>query len=307
MGTQNPNQTLLQGAHQSVSDQTPAPLTPNNSQVTFAFRGVQPPSTLYVDVDDQLILSAATSQTAPAEVVTVNVRLLLPNGRIEDMQFVIRPTSRSAIRSSFALAQGYILSISAVAGTAITRGATFLRIYIQRNGLPAVSPAQMLFADYVTTLATAAYPNGRVLSSLEGPGLLYGVSQSNPAAGADFIVSVPVNAHWKVRSLAATLTTSATVANRQPSINVSDLTGVKFRGFPLQNIAASTVALISAYPATPYTSVVATDFTLPLPPDLYMTGAPATSDNINSVTVGIQAADQWSAIRLLVEEWLDNV
>ena len=91
MGTINPNQSLLQGAHQTASDKTPAPLSPSSSQVTFDFVKVQPPSILYVDVDDQLVISAASSQAS--EVVTVNVRLLLPNGRIEDMQFSIRPLS----------------------------------------------------------------------------------------------------------------------------------------------------------------------------------------------------------------------
>lgn len=302
----NPNQSLLQGAHQTASDKTPAPLSPSSSQVSFDFVKVQPPSILYVDVDDQLIISAASSQTN--EVVTVNVRLLLSNGRIEDMQFQIRPLNgRQVLKQSFGLAQGYILSASAVAAVAITRGATFLRIATQRSASGSGNPAQIMFADYVTTQATSAYPNGRVLSSTEGPGLLYGVSQGNPAAGADFVVSVPVNARWKVRSLAATFTTSAAVANRQVSITVADLTAFKFRGFPLQNIAASQVALISAYPGTPFTSVVATDFTLPLPPDLYLTGSPAFSDVIQSVTVAKDVADQWSAIRLLVEEWLDNV
>jgi len=306
MGTQNPNQTLLQGAHQTASDKTPAPLSPSSSQVSFDFVKVQPPSILYVDVDDQLIISAASSQAS--EVVTVNVRLLLPNGRIEDMQFQIRPLSaRQVLKQSFSLAQGYILSVSAVAAVAITRGATFLRIATQRSASGSGNPAQIMFADYVTTQATSAYPNGRVLSSTEGPGLLYGVSQANPAAGADFVVSVPVNARWKVRSLAATYTASAVAANRQVSITVADLTAFKFRGFPLQNIVASQVALISAYPVTPYASIVATDFTLPLPPDLYLTGSPAFSDVIQSVTVAKDAGDQWSAIRLLVEEWLDNV
>jgi hypothetical protein len=306
MATHNPNTSLLDASKGTASDHTPAPLTPNNSGVTFAFRGVQPPSLLYVDVDDQLIVAAASSQTN--EVVTVNVRLLLPNGRLEDMQFLIRPTNgRQVLRQSFALAQGYILSVSAVALIAITRGATFLRISTQRSASGSGNPAQMLFSDYVTTQATSAYPNGRVLSSVEGPGLLQGVTVANPVAGADWSISVPVNARWKVRSVAATLTTAVAAANRQVSITVADLTAFKFRGFPLQNIVASTVALISAYPVTPYTSIVATDFTLPLPPDLYMTGAPATSDALQTVTVGIQGADQWSAIRLLVEEWLDNV
>jgi hypothetical protein len=306
MGTNNPNQTLLQGKNQSPSDLTPAPLTPNQSLVSFAFKGISPPSNLYVDVDDQLVVSAATSQTN--EVITVNVRLLLPNGRLEDMQFVVRPLNgRQVLRTGFGLAQGYILSVSAVALVAITRGATFLRIATQRGALGSGNPAQMLFSDYVTTQATSAYPNGRVSSSLEGPGLTYGVSAANPGAGADWTISLPVNSRWKVRSLAATLTTSATVANRQVSITVADLTAFKFRGFPLQNIPASTIALISAYPGTQFTSVVATDFTLPLPADMYLTGAPATTDTIASLTVGIQAADQWSAIRLMVEEWLDYV
>jgi len=306
MGTQNPNQTLLQGAHQSASDQTPAPLTPNNSQVTFAFTGVQPPSLLYVDVDDQLIVQAASSQAA--EIVTVNVRLLLPNGRLEDMQFVVRPTNtRTVLRQSFGLAQGYILSASAVAAVAVTRGQTFLRIATQRSASGAGNPAQMLFADYVTTQATSAYPNGRVLSPNEGPGWITPFNVAAPAAGNDWSQAVPTNARWRVRGWNATFNTSAVVANRQIKAVVSGLGGFVWDSCAVVNAVASSTYLVSAGGITPYACIDPLTIVLGLPPDLVITSTSLQSQNILTLTSPIQAGDQWGAIRLLVEEWLDNV
>lgn len=306
MSTLNPNQTLLQGAHQSPSDKTPAPLTPSNSLVSFAFHGVQPPSLLYVDVDDQLIVQAASSQTA--EVVTVNVRLLLPNGRIEDMQFIVRPTStRTVLRQSFGLAQGYILSASAVAAVAVTRGQTFLRIATQRSASGTGNPAQMLFADYVTTQATSAYPNGRVLSPNEGPGWITPFVVANPAAGADWLQAVPTNARWRVRGWNATFTTSVVVANRQIKAVVSGLGSFVWDSCAVVNAVASGTYIVSAGGITPYACIDPLTIVLGLPPDLVITSTSLAAQNILTLTSGIQVADQWGAIKLLVEEWLDNV
>lgn len=45
---------------------------------------------------------------------------------------------------------------------------------------------------------------------------------ANPAAGADWTVTVPAGEFWDVQSLTATLTTSAVVGNRAPRLEVSD-------------------------------------------------------------------------------------
>jgi hypothetical protein len=306
MSTPSTPETLLQAKNASTPDLTPAPLTPNNSRVSFLFQDVPPPSILYVDVDDRLVLQAATSTNN--EVVTVNVRLLLPDGRLEDMQFQVRPlNTRAVLAQNFSLAQGYILSVSAVAAQAITRGQTFLRISTQRGASGPGNPAQMLFADYVTTQATSAYPNGRVLSPVEGPGFVYFFAESNPAAGADWGVVLPANTRWRVRGMTGVLTTSAAVANRQPSIAVLGSTGQGFQGFPTVNAVASGTYHITAGGIAPYTAINPLDIPLPLPPDLVLASTSGVASAIQGSTVGLQAGDQWSAVALLIEEWLDNV
>lgn len=302
----NPNQTLLESRNQSASDVTPAPLTGPSSVVSYGFQGIQPPSMLYVNVDDQLIVSAATSQTA--EVVTVNVRLLLPTGRIEDMQFQIRPANtRTVLKQSFGLAEGFLLSMSASAAVATTRGQTFVRVALQRSAGGAGQPAFCLMADYVTTQAVPGYPNGRILSPTEGPGYVYGFSQSAPAVGVDQAVTVPNNTRWRVRAAWCQLTASAGVANRDVTIVIGVGGTWTWQATSLAAVTASQVVIFSIGAVTPYTELLGTFQILPIPPDIVLQYSSFGSGGMSTVTTNLQAGDQWSAIRMLVEEWLDNI
>jgi len=306
MSTMNPNQTLLQGKNQSVPDLTPAPLAGPSSSVSFLFEGVIPPSELYVNVDDQLIVSAATSQNG--EIVTVNVRLLLPNGRIEDMQYQIRPANTRAVtKQSFGLAEGFLLSMSASAAVSVTRGQTFVRAALQRSASGTGQPAYVLLADYATTQSVPGYPNGRILSPTEGPGQIYIYTTGNPGAGNQWQISTPVNARWRIRAAGSTFTTSAAVANRFPGIEIIVGGNLPWTSFCLAAVVASTTQLVYAGGITPYTSGVTTVSMLGLPPDLLISGVTGFQMVIGSITQGMQAGDAYTAIALLVEEWLDNV
>lgn len=302
----NPNQTLLQGKNQSASDVTPAPLSGPSSVVSFEFQKIQPPSMLYVNVDDQLIISGASSQTG--EVITVNVRLLLPTGRIEDMQFQLRPANtRTVLKQSFGLAEGYLLSMSASASVAVTRGQTFLRVALQRSAGGAGQPAALILADYVTTQSVPGYPNGRILSPTEGPGQIYIYVGTNPGAGNQWQQNVPVNARWRVRGVQSTFTTSGTAGNRFPGITVLVGGNTVWTSYCLAAVIASTTQLVVAGSLTPYTSGVTTVSMLGLPPDLVISGVTGFQMLIQSLTSGMLAGDAYTGIALLVEEWLDNV
>jgi|SRR5882724_6224022 len=304
--TPNSNTSLLDASKSPASDKTTAPLAGNSSRVSFEFKNVQPPSILYIDYDDALAISAATSQVS--EILTVNVRLLEPDGRLQDMQFKIAPVNTRAVaRLVFPLTQGYILSISAAAAVATTRGMTFLRVGIQRGASGPVQPSQMLFADYVTTLATSAYPYGRVLAPTEGPGWINSLIVANPAAGAEWTQAVPVNTRWRIRSAGWQLNASATVATRVPGIKLSSTQGLMWVSDPNMTVVAGGVANIFAAGIVPFTGGNPAIITVALPPDLVMTGLPANVDTIGSSTLALQAGDQYSAIVLFVEEWLDNV
>jgi hypothetical protein len=165
----------------------------------------------------------------------------------------------------------------------------------------------MLFADYVTTQATSAYPNGRVLSPTEGPGLVYTTGPSNPVAGADWTFLIPTNCRQRIRSIHASFVTAAAVANRNIRVIVQDVGGTAFRAAAAVSVPASTGALVSMSSVPVYTPIDPLTIPIPLPADLVLTGATGLAMNVTTNTVNIQAADQWSTIRFLVEEWLDNV
>lgn len=302
----SPNTSLLQAATGTPSDKTPGALAVSSSRISFAFQGVQPPSILYVDVDDNIVISAASNQGG--ETVTVNVRMLLPDGRIEDMQYLVSPASTRAVSSTRQrLAQGYIISISALALVANTRGQTFARISIQRSASGSGQPAQMLFADYVTTLATSAYPNGRVLAPTEGPGWIHGTAQSPPAAGADFVFNSANNQRIKIRSVLIPFVASAAVANRQVEIEILHNTNIVMRLSAPANITAGQTAFVNLLPLDPYVGILTNDFIIPIPLELAFGGFTGGVGTLQSVTTGIQAGDQWGSLNMLVEEWLENV
>jgi hypothetical protein len=294
----------------------------------FNTTSVGPPSSLYIQRDDVLVVQASSSSAS--EVVTINGRLLLANmprggqpdnaaidpniaaaastSVIVPIAMTIRPgATRTVTTQTFQLAEGYLLSLGSLAAIAITRGQTFVRAFISRGGSALIQPSQLLFADYVTTQIGAAYPNGRVTAPIEGPGFVYLFAGTNPGAGANWSVSVPANARWRVRSIGALLTTSATVINRQVGLHIAVGGNIVFTGAASVAIPANTPAVVTAVALNPFAPLDTTRIYLPLPPDLYLTGASGLVQTISSEATNLQAGDQWSSINLLVEEWLDNI
>lgn len=298
--------------------------------VTFGLLGVAPPSSLYIQRDDQLVISVATTITG-GETVTINGRLLLapfPRGGQPDKQPVMdvteQPQSSNIIQSvqrqlqigtayattiiTVPLSEGYLLGLTAVCLNALTRGQTFVRAYINRgaSGVAANNASQALFADYCTNLHPVGWPNGRVQHGSEGPGNIRVMTVANPGAGADWSLSVTLNARWRIRSANALLTTSATVANRLPQIRLQHLSNVIWLGPPSQAVPASTAANVSSSNAQVSATTVPTVVNCALPSEPTLLGNGATT-SVSSVTANIQAADQWSNIAVEIEEWLDQI
>lgn len=276
------------------------------SKVTFKLMEVGPPSPLYIGRDDVLVLSAATSSTS--EAVTVNWRLMLADGTIVPGQAIVRPlNTRVVLAVTQSLAEGFLLSISALASQASTRGQTFLRVFLNRGALGSGNPGQMLFADYVTTAMSGGYPGGRVLSPTEGPGFIVPRAITNPAAGADWTITVPNNARWRVIAFFGTLIAAVAVANRLVAIQLFGGLGVAYTGPAIVFQTAGQTIGYSAASVTPNTTASTAFAQLPLPEMLYLSGVPTITQSITSITTNIQAADQWNGLSLLLEEWLDNV
>lgn len=270
--------------------------------VRFLSRGVQPPSPVYVGVNDDLIVACATSQTG--ETVTVSYRLLRPDGLLVLGQFTIAPPNTRAVTvHTESLAEGFLLSVSCKAAVASTRGQTFVRVFLSDPALGGGQPSYMLMADYVTTAMAPAHPNGRVLAPSEGPGNPRAVTAIVPGIGNDWNQTVPPNARWKVRTVFAQLSTSAAVANRYVTFAITNGGVFQYIGGADKVQAASTACFYGGAALTPNVSPNSGIGMVPLAPDTPILGA----GTLQASTRNIDPGDQWSAIVLGVEEWLDNV
>jgi hypothetical protein len=288
------------GASPETSDEFQIYSSPGD--IRFLSKAVQPPSQIYVDVNDDIAVSCASSQVN--ERITVSYRLLRFDGELVLGQFQVAPASdRSVTTYLEGLAEGFLLSVSCRAAVATTRGQTFLRVFLTNPVLGNGQPSYVLFSDYVTTQMSPAHPNGRVLAPSEGPGNIVQVFSPNPAAGADWVLIVPTNARWRIISANAGLTVANAGAARKIGVSVS-FGGVSvWKAWGNQTAAINSLVAFSIAPVTPGGTLDATIIDAPIPPDVRLLAA----SQVQSQTVIINAADQWGAAGFLVEEWLDNV
>jgi len=293
--------------------------------VTFGFKNVAPPSPIYIQRDDVLVIDAISSVV---ETITVNVRLLLvpfeqggqpdqsagaptsrgviARGVIEPIQRAISlPTAYTPVFTQIPLTEGYLLAISGI-GTAVSeRGMSWVRAFLVRGAaaFPTPSTFETLFSDYVTASHPCGWPAGRNLFPTEGPGNLKTVSIGNPAAGADWIYTPSSATRTQFLSFDAQLVTSAAVANRIPRIQFIDSLGNLVAQCPPNAvIAASQTVQVTGYSDAMNTTADPSTVVIGLPGQAWL----ERNGQFKSNTVAIQAADQWSNIQIQVFEWIDN-
>ena len=286
---------------QQPGDYTPA--RPSNV-VSWQLKRLPPPSPLYITRDDVLRVTVVCG--LGAETVTCNYRLLrAADGVVVAGQFTVRSTAAYSFATiNQQMAEGFLLSVSCQAASAVTRGQTFVRMSIANGALGTAQPAYMLMADYVTTRMAPGFPNGRVISSTEGPGWIHRVAVGSPAAGVDWSFAVPANARWRLQFVVARLLTNATAGNRLPNLFVNDDTATRVWSMAASaNIPASTNAQFTCQAATPLTPQDATYSIVVLAPNLTM----GPNSTFGVTTAGLLGTDQWSQISMDVEEWMDNV
>lgn len=133
-------------------------------------------------------------------------------------------------------------------------------------------------------------------------GQIISTGVGNPAAGADWSVTVQAGHFWTLLSLNAVLATSAVGANRSPRLLIQDgggntvgLWGCNFTQVASQtlNYTAPGVVMGQTDPNGTFGAIV-----FPLPALLCLPGGFTVSVS----TRNLQAADQWSAINFVVED-----
>lgn len=122
----------------------------------------------------------------------------------------------------------------------------------------------------------------------------------NPAAGADWSITPTHGGLWLVRSVVATLATSAVAGNRTPRLRASDGTNVWFITIPGGVQAPSTTVDYGAFPGSPASSPGGLTALYAWPTDGLRL---PVGHSLASSTVTIDAGDQWSAIAIEVLEF----
>ena len=126
------------------------------------------------------------------------------------------------------------------------------------------------------------------------------VTSAAPAVSTDLSIQVPQSFRWRVQSLQATLVASAAAGNRIPHLVVKDSLGNVVYNYPSPGpqVAGATVIYSAGVGVVSASNDGATVLCLPISTHLL------ERYTIGFVTSALQAGDQWSAMALLVKEWI---
>lgn len=129
-----------------------------------------------------------------------------------------------------------------------------------------------------------------VETNLVAANLLTVTTGPDPAAGAEWSQTVPVGESWQINSIRFSLTTSAVVANRIPSITFDNGVTVFARYASAASQAASLTTSYTASVDTPSTALLGTEVVIAIPRIIIPSGY-----RIRSVTTAIDVADDYTA------------
>lgn len=269
--------------------------------VGFASREIPPPGPLYIRDGDALWINSYAS--VASLVLELRGRLMLPSGEVSLFAIPHRPNSdRTSATTVESLREGFLLDayVSLTSGTA-RRGQCFARVGLAQGITSARTDYDLLAQDYVGTGLGLSWRPGRIRSSSDAPGIIRTITGTDPAAGADISETVPTGARWNLLAMRAQLVTDATAANRRALFRLTDgTTPFSQVRSELVQTASQTITYVWQR-GVPSLNSSDDGFAMVQMPDLPTLGAGFI---ILSATVNLQAADNWAAPILIVEEWI---
>jgi hypothetical protein len=286
---------------------SPEAFTPLTSSpiVKFLAQGVQPPSRVYIQRDDILMVNVFTG-TAQGT-FTIRGRLLRPDGVIIPIAETFTPVvNRSGQPFKFILGEGFLLTLTVQVGAASSSGTpAYVIAWISHTETPVLTGLDyfdILLAGYVGAQTTVSFPTFPGARSTDGQGFLRPVLGVDPAAGVEISETVPVGARWRLIAFTANLVTSAVVGNRRVALLHDDGVNVYARSFATTNIVASTNVFITWADGYPNAANSDNQQEAPLPVQDKLSGG----FRLRTSTVGLDPGDNWGQPLYLVEEWIEG-
>lgn len=263
----------------------------------FRRRHIEPPTFEYVTVDDTILVEGfgAQSQT----ILEISVRMLNPNGEIIPyfQSFPFQALGGNPSTFTFKNMEGFLLSMS-IRQPAGQKATCFVRATLQRGaGSNDTTRGKLLISGYPSVMDTLGYPWGTLSSSLDGRAALFVQTPANPAAGAQFSISVPPANNWILRSMRFQLITSAAVANRSVVLRIDDGNNNVFADIPAGPVQAASLNITYTLAPGLILQAVGAFVSAGLPQEFRL----AQSWRIRSITANMDVADQFSGIGLDTE------
>lgn len=280
---------------------------PESGLITFSLRDVQPTPDRFVAGGDQMRFRVFTSLASAT--VHFRGRYLVPVGS----QVQMTPFAQSVIATSAGGGttiqpiqnDGFVAQLAAsVDDATIESGDVYVVVEAGRGEGSDFRPYQLLLSGNVTVLLPLSSAPGGSVSATNTNGRLV-TDVADPAAGAQVFFTVPQGSKWRLQSFTYSLTTSATVANRECNMVIDDGTSTGFA-----DETGVYAAMVIGDTQTAGTSriyrfvrganrVIATVSVNRITAlgDWYVVGG----DRIRSHVSGIQAGDQISSVRVNAE------
>jgi hypothetical protein len=273
-----------------------------NPRTGFDFEDVQPLIGTYVDINDFIVATAIGSSVGPT--VTVNVRILAIDGQIHPLKFQLPiPGGEAIVTSRLQLLEGFLLSATAQYSSGFAANNwCWVELALTRAPFTTADKYMQLWQGYAYLNNAQGYPESLPQRPTDGTGTLRVLGPTTPAAGADFTFSLAAQERMRFVSFRGQLVTSAVAGNRSVSIVCDDSANIFAESVSNFAHAPSITNTYNAADSLPYVNV---PFNLrtqqPIGSNMWL---PKTG-RIRTVTAGIDVADQWSNVTILVQYFCD--
>jgi len=273
-----------------------------SAAIKFLREGVQPPSRVYIGVDDVLQVSFANNNGLGQ--MAIRGRILRPDGIIVPFdEFFTVGATRSFNFFNFSLSEGFLLSMTAsipLPGTAEV--STYVQVSVKRGGSAVLFGYDVLMAGYVGQNRLLAWPSYPATRPLEGPGMIRVIAGSTPVAGAEINEVVPTNARWRLISAFFQLTAANAGGTRTVRVTVDDGLNKYYQVSANGGVAVNTVATLALCNQGAPSSQISTDLYIAHDSNLLMLPA----HRWRTLTNNLNAADQYTNPIYIVQEWFED-
>lgn len=257
-----------------------------------------PPSS-YVSADSYLQLDVWNS--VPGAFVNFHIFSMDAQGRVVRTTYTATPTSdRTDNVFTYPLTEGFLMSISFVRNFVAATGSTFVRLTLLLGSPTPKTFMQILCQGYLDLGNRLSWPNGTLLRSYDGLGVMRSVTGTTPGAGAEISETVPSGALWRLVVFNYGLTTSATVANRGSGFVIDDGSHILLNYPAINNSVASTTYGFNALAGSNLSYGANFPMNWPIPQQMWL----AAGYRIRTLTTLLQAGDQYTAPQYQVEEFI---